>query len=114
MKTILPFLLSAVDLNSNFEEMDDKTASGIDKLELMLRFISILESEKGQTSIEFGKLKSWLYRQLKRKITSEEEVSLLTGIANYIYSAPATPERMNAMNYIFEAKFINNVKNEEK
>jgi tRNA C32,U32 (ribose-2'-O)-methylase TrmJ len=103
--------LDGLDLDNT---MNDKTASGIDKLRLMLKFMSVLDADENKGKREFGKLKSWLYSQLKRKITTEEEVSLLEGIVNYLHSEPGTPERMTAMNYLFDAKFISQLKNEEK
>jgi tRNA C32,U32 (ribose-2'-O)-methylase TrmJ len=114
---LLAFILSSglssgTDFNS--ENLNDKTDSGIDKLQLMLKFISVLDTEENNAKIEFGKLKSWLYSQLKRKLTAEEEISLLQGILDYLQTEPGTPERMETMNYLFDAKFINNIKNKEK
>lgn len=111
MNPLLTYLLLSGGMNFDMENMDDKTDSGIDKLQLILKFMSVLDADEVKTKVEFGKLKLWLYSQLKRKITTEEEISLLEGILNFIRSEPATPERMTAMNYLFNAKFI---KNEEK
>lgn len=103
MKNLLQFLLLSSESNVDVEE---KTESGIDKLQLMVKFISVLEAEEKKVNMEFGLLKTWLSQQLKRKITSTEEVALLEGIGDYLHSEPATPERMKAMNFLFNAKFI--------
>ena len=105
MKKLLPFLLSS-ECGSDIDLDTDKTNSKIDKLLLMVRFISVIESEEKMASRNFGQLKSWLSKQLKRKITYEEEIALLEGIADYLHSDPGIPERMKAMNYLFNAEFI--------
>jgi hypothetical protein len=101
MKTILPFLLTEV-MDSDIYENNGR----LDKLQLMIRILSIIESDPKNVSKEFGKLKSWIYSQLKRTISSKEEIALLEGIANYIHSDPATSERLQSMDYLFNAKFI--------
>ena len=112
MKTILPFLFMSTGIDS--DDMKLTTDSGIDKLRFMIKILSVLDAEESKVKREYGKLKSWLYSQLKRKITIEEEISLLEGIDDYLRSEPGTPERLTAMNYLFNTKFINNTKNEEK
>jgi hypothetical protein len=103
MKPLQSFLLFASDIEA---DMEDKTETGIDKLLLMVKFISVLEAEENQVKKQFGLLKTWLSQQLKRRITNEEEIALLEGIADYLHSDPGTDERMKAMDYLFNAKFI--------
>ena len=88
-------------------ELEIKTKSGLDKLELMVRFISIIETKKSKVDNESNRTKSWLVQQLKRGLTPSEEVNLMQGILNYIQSDGETNERIEAMKYLFEAEFLN-------
>lgn len=80
------------------------TKHGIDKLELMVNFISVVESENVKQ--EFAKFKSLLRSKLKRTITDQEEIDLLEGVCNYIKSDAGTDERSKAMTYLFNAEFL--------
>ena len=88
-------------------ELEIKTKSGLDKLELMVRFISIIETKKSKVDNEYNRFKSWLVLQLKRGFTPSEEANLMQGILNYIQSDGETNERIEAMKYLFEAEFLN-------
>lgn len=83
---------------------NDKTIHGIDKLNLMLRFMKVLDGKRPKQ--DYVRFKSWLVQTLKRGLTPQEDLNLATGIYNYVKSDQATPERMNAMNYLFDAKFL--------
>lgn len=84
-----------------------KTKHGIDKLNLMLFFMPVLDAGSGnQLNKAMDKLKSFLVEKLKRGITAEENISLLQGCLDYTKSDAGTPERFAAMNYLFELKFL--------
>lgn len=87
------------------------TKNGIDKLELMVKFMPLLitpnESEK-KIKNNYNSLKSFLVSQLNRGISLSEEDNLLSGIVDYLETKEATPERMKAMEYLFNLEFINN------
>ncbi len=84
-----------------------KTKHGLDTLELMARFLSIIETEAKTPEKEYNRFKSWLVEKLKRGIKPEEDINLAQGIINYIQSDPETNERAQAMKYLFNAEFLN-------
>lgn len=87
--------------------LDLTTKYGIDKTRLMLRFIPVIHATT-EKKIDKGlnKLKSFLVQQIKRGITPQENLALLEGIRNYIISDSGTNERMDAIDYLFNLKFI--------
>lgn len=89
------------------EMMDEINKHGIDKLEIMIRFISVFECEEGKEDLEFYMLTSFLEKQLKRKLTPEEDINLTKGILNYLQSEPATKKRIQAMKYLLNTNFLN-------
>lgn len=92
---------------NTFIDYDLKTPFGIDKLKVMVMFMPILESKsEDQASKAIAKLKSFLVQQLKRGITPQEELDLLTGCRNWCITDAGTNERMKSMNYLFELKFL--------
>lgn len=86
--------------------LDLTTKYGIDKTKLMVRFIPVIEATT-EKKIDKGlnKLKSFLVQQIKRGITPQENLALLE-IRNYIISDSGTNERMDAIEYLFNLKFI--------
>lgn len=95
-------------------DLEPKTKNGLDKLELMVRFISVIEAEASKGKTEFTRMKSWLVQQLKRGLTPQEEIALAEGILKYLQSEPMTNERTDAMQFLFEAKFLNDELNVAK
>ena len=91
------------DMHTDF---NDKTIHGIDKLNLMLRFMKVLDGKRPKQ--DYNRFKSWLVQTLKRGLTAQEDLNLATAIYNYVKSSEATPERIEAMNYLFDAKFLEN------
>ena len=82
-----------------------KTKDGIDKLELMVRFIGVLDANN--LANEYDDFKSWLNSNLNRKMTNIEEINLAKGILRYIKSDEGTNERLEAMEYLFNTDFLN-------
>lgn len=87
-------------------ELEIKTIHGISKLDIIIRFISVIEATPGTAGFRLNRFKSFLVEKFKRGITPTENANLAQGILNYIQSDPGTNERMNAMNYLFELKFL--------
>lgn len=95
-------------LPSGFDfDTEMKTKHGIDKLQLMVKFIHVFECEPRNAKSELNKLKSYLVSQLHRGIHPEEDLNLYNGILAYIQSEPATNGRTEAMKYLFELTFLN-------
>lgn len=83
------------------------TKHGIDKLELMIKFMPVVEARGSrQINKSLDKLKSFLVEKLKRGITPQENIDLLQGCLDYTRSYAATTERTKAMNYLFNLEFI--------
>lgn len=89
------------------EMMDEINKHGIDRLELIIRVISVVESSEGKEDLEFSVLTSFLEKQLKRKLNPEEEINLTKGILDYLHSEPTTNERTQAMKYLLKTNFLN-------
>lgn len=89
------------------EMMEQTTKHGLDKLELMVRFISVIEADASKGKKEFTRMKSWLVEKLKRGLTPQENIALAEGILKYLQSEPMTDERTEAMKYLFDANFLN-------
>lgn len=87
-------------------ETDFKNKHGLDKLELMCRFLQIVESKKSNVKSDFNRFKSWLVQQLGRGISKREEIALAQGIVNYIRSEAGTNERGKAISYLFEGEWL--------
>ena len=87
--------------------MQNTISHRIDKLDLMIRFISVIEIKPSKAEKEYNRFKSWLVEKLKRGLTPQEEIDLMQGILKYIQSDAETNERMSAMNYLFDLKFLN-------
>lgn len=85
-----------------------KTKFGIDKLMVMVNLINVIEfrevSEIQENLIEF---ENFIAEGIGREMSPVEKINLYQGIINYNKSEPETNERMDAMNYLFELKFIN-------
>lgn len=87
-------------------DMEMKTKQGIDKTMLMLKFMSVIESEGAKIKRNYNRFKSYLCQQLQRGITPQEEKNLLEGIGKYLHSEGGERERLEAMDYLFELKFL--------
>lgn len=85
-------------------EAKKPTLHGFDKLELMCRFIRVIESE--QCKEEYALFKLWLCSKLKRHLTNQEELNLAEGIYKYIKSDGGTNERLESINYLFNTEFL--------
>lgn len=79
---------------------------GIEPLDMMIRFMFVIESNPRDAKQSLNKIKSYLVEKLKRGITPKENIDLLEGILNYLQSEPATNEREVAMKYLFGLKFL--------
>lgn len=88
------------------DDFENTTKHGIEKLELMVRFMSVLEIGESTAEKEFNRFKSWMVEKLKREITPQEEFDLMQGILDYVKSDPATNERFAAMKVLFNMEFI--------
>lgn len=93
-------------MNTEYFDRKMKTRQGIDKLQVMVKFMYVVESEVSKLEGNLNRFKSFLCEQLKRGITPEEELSLLSGIDRYIKSNAGENERLEAMDYLFELKFL--------
>ena len=94
-------------MNTDFLLFDDfktETKYGIQTLDVMVRFIKILNAKKCQSRLD--SFKAWLCSQIKRGITEQENLKLMQGILNYIQSDLGTDERLEAMKYLFELDFL--------
>ncbi|MCA6445429.1 MAG: hypothetical protein IM600_18525 [Bacteroidetes bacterium] len=80
------------------------TKHGFDKLELMCRFIKVIEGE--QCKEEYALFKLWIRSKLKRHLTAQEELNLAEGIYKYIKSDEGTNERLESMKYLFNTEFL--------
>ena len=87
-------------------DQDRTTKHGIDKLELMVEFISIIQGKKAKK--DYNRFKSWLVEKLQRGLTLGEEERLLEGIVAYIQSEVATNERAKSMRFLFDTEFLEN------
>lgn len=81
-----------------------KTKHGLDKLQLMIRFISVIEGK--QTKEEYALFKLWICSQIKRHLTDSENLKLTEGILRHIQSTEGTNERLASMRYLFDAEFL--------
>ncbi len=88
-------------------DMELETPHGIDKCRLMLICMPLLDA-KGSTVMDkrLANLKSFIVQQIGRGTTKEEELCMLEALKNYVVSDPQTNERAEAMDYLFNAKFI--------
>lgn len=86
-----------------FDE-ETTTKHGFNKLELMCRFIRVIEGE--QCKEEYALFKLWLRSKLKRHLTNQEELNLAEGIYKYIKSDEGTNERLESMKYLFNTEFL--------
>lgn len=84
----------------------ETTKHGINRLDFMIKMLQILEARPSKMKSNFNKLKSFLVQQLKRGITVQEELKLSQGIADYIISDPATNERSQSMEFLFNCEFL--------
>lgn len=91
----------------NYFDQKMKTKHGIDKLTVMLKFMSIVEPGTSKVKNNFNRFKSFICQQMKRGMTLQEETNLMEGIVKYLHSEEQTNERFEAMDYIFELKFLN-------
>lgn len=86
-----------------FDE-ETTTKHGFDKLELMCRFIRVIEGE--QHKEEYALFKLWFRSKLKRHLTDQEELNLAEGICKFIKSDEGTNERLESMKYLFNTEFL--------
>lgn len=95
-----------------FFDQQMKTKHGVDKTDLMIRFMPVLEA-RGSRKLRnsFNRLKSFICQQIKRGITPQEDIRLSEGILKYVQSDPGTNERFQAMDYLFELKFLEDTAN---
>ena len=94
-----------MELIGNFDYDQERTTKhGINKLELMAEFISVIEGKKVESN--YNRFKSWLVEKLQRGLTLGEEERLLKGIVAYIQSEVATNERTKTMNFLFNTEFL--------
>lgn len=94
-------------------DLETKTIHGIDKLDIMIHFISVIETKNSKVKSEFNRFKSFLVEKLKRGLTPQEEINLAEGIVKYLQSEQETNERIKAMNYLFNLEFLTEPTNEK-
>ncbi len=87
-------------------DMELKTKHGIDKLDVMIRFMKVLNDEKRKKHSSYDRFKSFLVQQLQRGLTAQEEVDMVEGMLKYVRSEPGSNERLDSMKYLFELEFI--------
>lgn len=85
-----------------------KTKFGIDRMQLMFKFINVIDANDTEMADNFEKLKQFIRDGIGRDFQGDEYLNFIGGIANYIHSDEGTNERVAAMDYLFEMKFINN------
>ena len=90
----------------NLFEIENTPKHGIETLEVMVRFLSVLEAKASKGKSEINRFKSFLIKKLKRGLTQQEEIHLLEGIVKYLQSDAATDERAEAMIYLFNLNFL--------
>lgn len=81
-----------------------KTKHGIDKLELIVLVLSLTEGDDFEKSYEL--LKKGICDQIGRLMTNKEVLDMTTGCYNLVMSDPGTKQRREAINYLFEAEFL--------
>lgn len=79
---------------------------GIDKLELMVSILNLLDSEENYFDKNLQNLKDLITSKARRAITSEEEINLLEGLKKHLHSEPGSNERTESMQYLFEVEFL--------
>jgi hypothetical protein len=89
---------------TNYLNLEAERKHGIDKLDILIHFMPLLEGNKVEKN--FNRLKSYIVSQIKRGITKQEEVNLMEGIVKYVQSEPGTNERMKSMIYLFNLEFL--------
>lgn len=92
-------------MNTLFE--DKTTKHGLDKLSVICHFIPVIESNADSIEKRLNRLKSFIVSQIKRGTNPQEEMNLMQGILDYVKSDPGTNDRIKAMDYLFDLKFLN-------
>jgi hypothetical protein len=92
-------------------DIELNTKYGIDKLELIINFLTIIEGTILEENIK--EFTIWLEIAIKRHLTDIEEKNLYTGIINYLQSDPGTNERTLVMNDLFNLNFLDEETNIE-
>jgi hypothetical protein len=95
MSITLPFLLN----------LPERTPHGIDGLTFCMKFMEMLDGN-GNLHANYDRIKAFIVSQIKRGMTTQEDHDLAQGIVNYVRSTPETNERLEAMDYLFNIKFI--------
>lgn len=86
---------------------EPNTEHGIDKLNLMAHFFKFdSAANKNEMKRGLNEFKRYVEQQIKRELTAQEYADLLQGIANYFKGEAETPERYEAIFYLFGAKFL--------
>ncbi len=90
----------------DFLAMDDKTKHGIDRLEISIRFLCMLELKGKKLNRQYDRFKSFLVQKLKRGIKPQEEIDMSEAMLRYVQSEPETNERLEAMKVLFGLEFL--------
>ena len=90
----------------NFLDLEPKTKHGIDKLDIMIHLIPVINTKPGKAKTGYNQFKSFLVEKLKRGITTLEEIALAQAILNYIQSDAKTNERFHAIKCLSELDFL--------
>lgn len=85
-------------------DLELETKYGIDRLELMLKFISVLKAEK--TDVQYHKFKEWIESKINRILTIKEDINLMQGILDYVKSEEGSNERFVSMKYLFNLEYL--------
>jgi hypothetical protein len=95
--------------------LKEKTKHGIDVLQMMAEFLLIIHEEKFENYDNHIKnFELLISKQIKRELTPQEKLDIYHGILNFINSESASNERIIAIEYLFEAKFISDSETTKK
>lgn len=94
-------------MTEDYFETRLRNSYGIDKTYVLLKIMEIIEApnvKKGKSVL--NRFKSFLVQQLKRGLKQSEDLNFKKGIMAYIETDPESNERMDAINYLMELKFL--------
>lgn len=92
--------------DSYFEDNDNLYVRGISTIQIKIRLLYVLRNDNKQSRKQFNKFKSFLVCELKRGITNVEHNNLVAAIKNYKTTASMSKERIEAVKYLVNLKFL--------
>ena len=100
-------LLDILDSKALLDILDSEPKAEYNRLDMLVWVIGIIEAKPSKTKSRYNRFKSFLVEKMKRGITTQEETNLSQGILNFIQTEPGTDERMKAIFYLMDGKFLN-------